>query len=239
MNPAVRIVKRGMDILISCCALICSSPLYLLIAIAIKLDSKGPVFYSQERVKGFREDPEGNRVLETFAMYKFRTMIDKAEQFTGAVLAGTNDPRITRVGKFLRHTRLDELPQFWHVLKGDMSVVGPRPERPSIFEALCTAVPYFEERLRDIKPGITGLAQVSLGYSGRLEPGHPLYAMKDDLTNPFKLDGMEDSIADDMRTKMLFDFVYALSLERFWGFFWMDIKIILKTPLVMLLGKGR
>lgn len=239
MNPLVHIVKRGVDILFSSCALILCSPFCLLIAIAIKLDSKGPVFYSQERVKGFHEDPEGNRVLETFWMYKFRTMIDKAEQFTGAVLAGTNDPRITKVGKFLRHTRLDELPQFWHVLLGQMSVVGPRPERPSIFEGLCTAVPYFEERLRDIKPGITGLAQISLGYTGRLEPDHPLYPMKDILTNPFKLQGLEDSVADDMRTKMLFDFVYALALERFWSFFWMDLKIIVKTPLVMLLGKGR
>lgn len=239
MNLMVRIVKRCMDIIISLLALLFTSPLYLLIAIAIKLDTKGPVFYKQERVKGFHEEPDGTLTLHTFDMYKFRTMIDKAEKLTGAVLAKQGDPRVTKVGRLLRRTRLDELPQFWHVLVGDMSVVGPRPERPSIFQNLCVAVPYFEERLRGVKPGITGLAQVSLGYSGRLEESHPLYKMKDVLTNPFNLDGLEDSTADDMRTKMLFDFAYTIALNNFWSFLLTDLKIIIKTPIVMLLGRGR
>ncbi len=239
MNQAVRIVKRCMDISISLLALTLSFPIYIIIAIAIKLDSKGPVFYYQERVKGIEENTDGTWSMQTFNMYKFRTMIDNAERRTGAVLAGLGDPRITRVGQFLRKTRLDELPQFWHVLKGEMSVVGPRPERPSIFENLCAAVPYFEERIRDVKPGITGLAQVSLGYSGRLGPEHPLYEMKDILTNPFDLDGLEDALADDMRTKMLFDFAYSAALGSFWTFLYTDLKIIFKTPMIMFLHKGR
>lgn len=239
MIPSVRVVKRSIDILLSLIALTLTLPLYIIIALAIKIDSKGPVFYSQERVKGLDENPDGNFEFQLFHMYKFRTMIDNAEKLTGAVLASQGDPRITKVGKFLRRTRLDELPQFWHVLCGDMSVVGPRPERPQIFQNLCAAVPYFEERIRGVKPGITGLAQVSLGYSGRLHSDHPLHNMKEVITNPFELDGMEDSLADDMRTKMLFDFAYSAALGKFRTFLWMDIKIILKTPVVMFLRRGR
>src|SRR5262245_63402012 len=98
-------------------------------------------------------------------MLKFRSMKPDAEKHTGVVVATADDPRITRAGKFLRKTRLDEIPQFINVLRGDMSIVGPRPERPELAEQLAMAIPYFEERMRDLKPGITGLAQISLSYS--------------------------------------------------------------------------
>ena len=122
---------------------------------------------------------------------------------------------------------------------GDMSLVGPRPERPELLQTLIWAVPFFEERIRNIKPGITGLAQVNLNYTGGMDDSNPLYKMKDILTNPFELNELEDSVADDMRIKMLFDFAYSAALEGVWTFLVTDIKIILKTPLVMLFGRGR
>src|SRR3954462_9110192 len=127
-----------------------------------------------------------------------------AEKYTGPVLATENDPRITKVGKFLRKTRLDELPQFINVLRGEMSIVGPRPERPELAEQLAMAIPYFEERMRDVKPGITGLAQISLSYSGKPPPGSVLAPFQKDLTNPFRVEGAEEALADDMRMKRLY-----------------------------------
>jgi lipopolysaccharide/colanic/teichoic acid biosynthesis glycosyltransferase len=162
-----------------------------------------------------------------------------AEQLTGAVLAAENDPRITRIGRILRKTRLDELPQLWNVLKGDMSIVGPRPERPELFEHLVMAIPYFEERMRGAKPGITGFAQVSLGYTGRPLPGSPIAAYESTLTNPFKLEQTEGSAADDMRVKLLFDLAYVSALERFSTFIRMELLVLFRTPLVMLRGLGR
>src|SRR5207244_4789348 len=138
-------------------------------------------------------------------MLKFRTMRLDAEKVSGPVLAQTGDPRVTRIGRFLRRTRLDELPQFWNVLSGEMSLVGPRPERPELLSNLALAIPFFEERMRNVKPGITGLAQISLGYSGRAPDGSPIAQFKEQLTNPFKLEGADDAEADDMRMKMLFD----------------------------------
>jgi lipopolysaccharide/colanic/teichoic acid biosynthesis glycosyltransferase len=143
------------------------------------------------------------------------------------------------VGRFLRKTRLDELPQFWNVLKGDMSLVGPRPERPELLANLALAIPFFEERMRNVKPGITGLAQISLGYTGRAPDGSPISQFKEQLTNPFKLEGADDSDADDMRMKMLFDLAYSANLERFASFITTEVSVILKTPLVMLKGLGR
>src|SRR5262249_10996065 len=139
-----------------------------------------------------------------FQMVKFRTMRVDAEKFTGAVLAGEDDPRVTHVGRLLRKTRVDELPQLWNVLVGSISVVGPRPERPELLENLALAIPFFEERTRGCKPGITGLAQVSLGYSGRAPRGTAVADQEALLLNPYKLEGAAGSEADDMRTKLLF-----------------------------------
>ncbi len=114
-----------------------------------------------------------------------------------------------------------------------MSLVGPRPERPELVRNLALAIPFFEERMRLVKPGLTGLAQVNLSYSGRMPEDSLLSGLKATLTNPFHLEGIEDSEADDMRTKMLYDFAYAASLEDFWQFLRTDLGIILRTPRVM------
>ncbi len=126
-----------------------------------------------------------------------------------------------------------------NVLRGEMSLVGPRPERPELLENLALAIPFFEERMRNVKPGITGLAQISLGYSGRAPDGSPINDFREALTNPFKLDGADDSEADDMRMKMLFDLAYSATLEHLTSYLPMEAKIILQTPLVMLRGLGR
>ncbi|MEO7330956.1 MAG: sugar transferase, partial [Minicystis sp.] len=217
MTPSVRIAKRAIDLASSVVGLALTLPLYPAIAAAIYIESPGPIFYKQRRagmLKGTkvvdgRERPE----FVEFEMRKFRSMRVDAEKMTGAVLAQENDPRITKVGRFLRKTRLDELPQFWSVLVGDMSLVGPRPERPELFENLFLVIPFFEERMRDLKPGITGLAQISLGYSGRAPPNSEIAAFEATLTNPWDLDEAEGSEADDMRMKLLFDLAYAASLE--------------------------
>jgi lipopolysaccharide/colanic/teichoic acid biosynthesis glycosyltransferase len=171
-------------------------------------------------------------------MFKFRSMRSDAEELSGPVLAIENDPRITRVGRLLRRTRLDELPQFLNVLAGDMSIVGPRPERPELAEQLALAIPYFEERMRDVKPGITGLAQVTLGYSGKPPPGSEFMPFAGDLTNPFHVEGAEDAVADHMRMKLLYDLAYSASMESLRSFAPLELSILLKTPLVMLRARG-
>ena len=171
-------------------------------------------------------------------MLKFRSMRPDAEKHTGPVLAAENDPRITRIGRFLRKTRLDELPQFINVLIGDMSLVGPRPERPELAEQLAMAIPYFEERMRDVKPGITGLAQISLSYTGKPLPNSDLARFEAELTNPFKVEGAEDSLADHMRMKLLYDLAYSAATEDLKAFLPVEIGIIIKTPLVMLRAIG-
>lgn len=150
-----RIVKRTMDIVLSIIGLIITSPLLLTVSIAIKLYDRGPVLYKQERVT------ENNRI---FRLYKFRTMIVDAEKDTGPVLATDKDSRITPIGRFLRATRIDELPQLINVLKGDMSIVGPRPERPFFVEKYNDEIEAFKFRVY-VKAGITGLAQVLGRYS--------------------------------------------------------------------------
>ena len=127
-----RFLKRAMDIILSAIALIPAAPIMLLVALAIKIEDGGPVLYKQERVT-LNDKP--------FYVTKFRSMIVDAEKYTGAVLAADNDPRITKVGKFIRATRLDELPQLLNILKGDMSVVGPRPERMSFIQEFCKEIP--------------------------------------------------------------------------------------------------
>jgi lipopolysaccharide/colanic/teichoic acid biosynthesis glycosyltransferase len=220
-------------------------PLYPAIAAAIYLESPGDVFIRQVRAGQLYPADEGDGTgiarprFRQFKMFKFRSMRPDAEKYTGPVLATQDDPRITRVGKFLRKTRLDELPQFWNVLKGDMSIVGPRPERPELAENLAMAIPYFEERMRDVKPGITGLAQVSLGYTGKLLPDSALAPFEADLINPFKMEGTEDALADDMRMKLLYDLAYSAATEDFSAFMRLELDIIVKTPLVMLRAIGR
>jgi lipopolysaccharide/colanic/teichoic acid biosynthesis glycosyltransferase len=236
---SVRLVKRGLDLVLATCGLLIAALLAPFLMLAIVIDSPGPIFYRQRRAAGVRESPGRGRRLVTFEMLKFRTMRVDAEKLTGAVLAGENDPRVTRVGRWLRKTRLDELPQLWNVLIGEMTLVGPRPERPELFENLALAIPFFEERMRDCKPGITGLSQVSLGYSGRALRGSAVAELEGSLLNPYKLDGAEGSEADDMRTKLLFDLAYVAALEHFRTFILLELSIILRTPWVMIRGIGR
>ena len=150
-----RFIKRTFDIVISGIGLIVASPFMLVEAIAIKLYDRGPVFFKQERMT------EGGRV---FKVIKFRTMVVDAEKQTGAVLSSKNDSRITPVGKFFRATRLDELPQLINIFVGDMSIVGPRPERESIAEEYVKELPEFRYRLK-VKAGLTGLAQIMGKYN--------------------------------------------------------------------------
>lgn len=243
MTPLVRLTKRVIDFAASAVGLAASAPLYPIIAAAIYIESPGPVFYRQRRagtltgttVKDGIPKPE----FVLFDMVKFRTMRTDAEKFTGAVLAQENDPRVLKVGRFLRKTRLDELPQLLNVLLGEMSLVGPRPERPELLDHLAMAIPYFEERMRDVKPGITGLAQVSLGYEGRAMKESEIAAFEAAIVNPFKLEEAEGAEADGMRMKLLFDLAYAAALESFPAFLRMELGIIVKTPLVMIMGLGR
>jgi lipopolysaccharide/colanic/teichoic acid biosynthesis glycosyltransferase len=219
-------------------------PLYPLIAAAIYLESPGAVFIRQKRagqlrdVEGISPDGVPRPQFQHFTMFKFRSMRPDAERYTGPVLATEEDPRITRVGRILRKTRLDEIPQFINVLLGEMSLVGPRPERPELAEQLAMAIPYFEERMRDVKPGITGLAQVSLGYTGKPLPDSVLAMFERDLTNPFKVDGAEDALADHMRMKLLYDLAYSAATEDLKAFLTLELTIILKTPLVMIGARG-
>jgi exopolysaccharide biosynthesis polyprenyl glycosylphosphotransferase len=153
--------KRLIDIIISSFILFISLPLWPIIALLIKMNSRGPVFYVQKRV-GKNES--------LFSLYKFRSMIDKAEE-NEAVWAGENDKRITFVGKILRKLHLDELPQFWNVIRGEMSLVGPRPERPEFVEKLEKKIPYYSLR-HFMEPGVTGWAQVNFPYASSIEDSH-------------------------------------------------------------------
>jgi len=208
-------LSRVFNFLVAAIALIVTLPLLILLSIAVKFTSRGPILYAQTRVGLDRrwrstlalherrlEDLGG----QVFTIYKFRTMRVDAERGSGAVWAQQNDPRVTKLGKYMRMLRLDELPQFWNVLLGDMNVVGPRPERPSIVSRLREDIPEYQCRHR-VKPGITGLAQVNQKY---------------------------DACIDDVRAKVGWDLRYI----REQGL-WTDIRILLETvPAVLLKYRG-
>lgn len=216
--------KRLIDIICSLLGMIILAPIFLLIAIAIKLDSSGPVQFTQMRVglnrrkasarnenctfvneRRKRDRRRNDQYGRPFKVYKFRSMVDNAEKKSGPIWATANDPRITRVGAILRKVRLDEIPQLLNVLKGEMSLVGPRPERPMFIESLSRDISDYPKRL-DMKPGITGLAQVNTGY---------------------------DTSISSVRGKVKQDLRYI----RSWTLL-QDVKILLKTVIVVITGKG-
>ncbi|MFA3784121.1 sugar transferase [Melioribacteraceae bacterium 4301-Me] len=169
-------IKRLMDIFLSLAVLLITLPITLITAVAIKIDSKGPILYAQERMG------QGGKI---FKIYKFRSMIKDAEKLTGPVWSSKDDPRITKVGRFIRKFRIDEIPQMFNILKGDMSFVGPRPERPFFVEKLSKEIPYYKRRLK-VRPGITGWAQVKHKY---------------------------DETIDDVKEKLKYDFFYIENMS--------------------------
>ena len=191
LGETTRFRKRINDIVVSAAMLLLLAPVMLLVAIAVRVTSRGPVIFSQTRVGlNLRQKQRDRRQREAevadddrrgtgidrrrdsgygkpFTLYKFRTMKIDAEK-NGAQFATKGDPRVTCIGRFLRQTRLDELPQLWNVLRGEMSLVGPRPERPEFIDKLSAEIPNYINRL-GLKPGLTGLAQVINGYDNNIE----------------------------------------------------------------------
>ena len=207
-------LRQGVNMALAGIALVVLSPLLLVVGLLVKLTSRGPIFYTQERVGLDRRArslrPTNHRRAldlggQPFTIYKFRTMHLDAEHQTGAVWAAKDDPRVTQIGRFLRQYRLDELPQLINVLKGEMSIVGPRPERPAIFAQLRANIAEYPLRQR-AKPGITGLAQINHHY---------------------------DACLDDVKKKVEFDLQYIQRQSLL-----EDLKIMVKTVPVVLLRRG-
>ncbi len=196
MQPWELFMKRAIDIGASFLILLAGLPIWLLAALLIRLDSRGPLFYTQERL---------GKDERLFNVLKFRSMHVDAEKESGPVWANREDPRVTRVGKWLRKSRIDEVPQLINVLDGEMSLVGPRPERPFFVEQLSKEIPLYKRRLK-VRPGITGWAQVKHKY---------------------------DENIDDVRKKVEYDLYYIENMS-----IRMDLKILLNTIAVVLLGKG-
>ncbi|ENY70443.1 sugar transferase involved in lipopolysaccharide synthesis [Aeromonas diversa CDC 2478-85] len=207
LSLLTRRLKRGMDLAGATAGLVITAPLWPLIALAVRLDSPGPVIFRQLRIGTALPDRS-----TLFYMLKFRTMRSDAEQQSGPVWCQKEDPRITRVGRFLRRSRLDELPQLINVLRGEMSLIGPRPERPGIANRLEGAIPFFIERTYEVQPGITGLAQVKQGYD-------------EDLAS--------------VRSKLAFDLAYIVQLHHPWRWLLQDLTIVWLTLMVMVGLKGR
>jgi lipopolysaccharide/colanic/teichoic acid biosynthesis glycosyltransferase len=212
--PASEGPRRILNVAVALVGILLTLPLWILIAIAIKLTSRGPVIYTQTRVgidkraTGIRpNDPRRRQDIggRPFKIYKFRTMTVDAERGIGAVWASMNDCRVTAVGRRLRQFRLDEFPQLINVLRGEMNVVGPRPERPAIVADLRGKIPEYQVRQR-VRPGITGHAQVNLEY---------------------------DSSLEDVKQKVGYDLDY-ISRQGFWP----DLWIMAQTIPVMLFRRG-
>jgi len=197
VSPVVAVFKRAFDILVSLFIVVLTLPLCVITAVLICLDSPGGAFFSQTRVGMI--DAKGARLIR---IYKFRTMRSDAEAQTGAVWAKKNDDRITRVGRIIRKVRIDEIPQILNVVRGEMSLIGPRPERPEFYESLEKKIPGYRTRTYGVLPGITGLAQCSLGY---------------------------DTCVEDVKKKLELDLVYARSLSSTWTWLKMEALIVLKT----------
>jgi exopolysaccharide biosynthesis polyprenyl glycosylphosphotransferase len=179
MRPWEAALKRGLDVVVSLAILLVGIPFWILIAVMIKFNSSGAIFYKQDRL---------GRNGKVFKLYKFRSMKRDAEYVSGPVWARKDDPRVTTVGRLLRRVHLDEVPQFLNVLRGDMSLVGPRPERPYFAEKLGKDIPLYKRRLK-VRPGITGWAQVKHKY---------------------------DENIDDVRTKLKYDLFYIENIS--WRF---------------------
>jgi lipopolysaccharide/colanic/teichoic acid biosynthesis glycosyltransferase len=202
----VRFAKRAVDVFLASVGLVLGAPLMAVLALWIRLDSKGPSIYAQRRVSQWLE---GER--REFVMYKFRSMRADAEMSTGPTWAKAHDPRVTPLGRFMRKTRLDELPQLFNVLKGDMSLVGPRPERAFFVEKLSAQIPGYEARVQGIKPGLTGWAQIHCGY---------------------------DTDVEAVREKVLFDLAYGAHLHTLRDYLRIETLTLLRTLRVVMAGSN-